>query len=205
MSVASDECYTPAEYVRLARAVLGRFDLDPATSVHAQRVVRAKRFYTRKTDGLSKRWRGRVWLNFPYSEPAVWVNKLIESYEAGDVTAAIVLCNARPGTAWFQALARIAWRCEKRKRISFWGPATGKAKHGWMDSVFFYLGDNPDRFRSVFSEMGTIVPPSLTVTKGATQGCVMCGRDLSGHRVGAETCSSPCRQKRYRQKARSAA
>src|SRR4051794_17958061 len=52
------EWYTPAAYVEAARGVLGGIDLDPATSDHAQRTVRAAAYHTAETDGVAHPWRG---------------------------------------------------------------------------------------------------------------------------------------------------
>jgi hypothetical protein len=49
------EWYTPAEYVDLAQeVVLGKIDLDPASSALAQQTVKAKQFFTAADDGLAK-------------------------------------------------------------------------------------------------------------------------------------------------------
>lgn len=197
----SDECYTPGEYIQRARDVLGRIDVDPASNEAAQRIINARRFYTAERDGLAKRvrWRGRVWLNPPYSYPDPFVEKLIREYDAGFTTAAIALLNARTGSAWFQSLARRAWRCEKRKRIRFYGPGTaGKSGSGFVDNVFLYLGAEPMRFAAAFAELGEIVPPSVTISVTEAGVCVACGRSLAGHRRGALTCSPRCRQRRHR-------
>lgn len=204
----SDECYTPALFLRAARKVLGRIDLDPASCAHAQRSVKARRFFSAKTDGLSKRWRGRVWMNPPYSRPAPWVAKLLEGFECGDVTEAIALLNARTGSAWFQSLSAHAWRCEKRKRIQFHGPGTGNGRttHGFNDSCFFYLGPRPELFAAVFSEFGQIVPPTANVTLGVTDAsaCTVCGRSLAGRRADAVMCSVACKQRAYRKRQKAA-
>jgi len=63
------EWYTPAQYVELARSVLGEIDLDPASSPEAQKVVRAKKFFDKNIDGLKQNWDGRVFLNPPYEQP----------------------------------------------------------------------------------------------------------------------------------------
>lgn len=70
---------TPPEYIEAARAVLGRIDLDPATHPEAQEWIKARQFYTRRDNGLSRDWRGRVWLNPPYAraEIAPFIDKLI--------------------------------------------------------------------------------------------------------------------------------
>lgn len=202
----SDECYTPAEYIHAARCVLGAIDLDPASNEVANEVVRARRFYTIDDDGLSKRkrWRGRVWMNPPYSDPAPWVDKLIAAYQCGDVSAAVALFNARTGSQWFDRMARQAWRCETFKRIRFYGPGT-TGGHGMQDQCFFYLGHEPARFKAHFETFGRIVQPSLldlfgSVTRGVT--CAVCSRALDGYRKDASVCSSKCKQRRYRDRLR---
>lgn len=203
----SDECYTPGDELARARDVLGRIDLDPCSCSAANLIVRARRYFTVDDDGLSKRWRGVLWINNPYSRPTPWALKLIASYNSGDVTAALLLCNARTGAKWYHELAQQFWRCERRKRIRFWGPGTrGGAGNGRMDSAYFYVGDNVARFIAVYGDVGRIVPP-VSVTKAVTGAsrpssgsCTVCSRSLAGRRADADTCSSRCRQTRYYRK-----
>jgi ParB family chromosome partitioning protein len=198
-----DECYTPVGFVVRALNVLGEIDLDPASCATANEVVRARRYYSVLRSGLSQRWRGRVWLNPPYSKPGPWAEKLLAHYQARDVRAAIALFNSRTSSSWFHLLAPHAWRCEPWRRIRFWGPST-KGGNGMQDQVFFYLGSDPERFAAWFGDVGRIVPPALKLRQGVTQGvtrcCVVCGRALLGQRADARTCSSPCRQRDYRRR-----
>lgn len=214
----TDECYTPPEYITRARDVLGRIDTDPTSNEEANRIVRARVIYTAERSGLRARvkWRGCVWFNPPYSDPQPFVEKLLQEYDAGHCVAAIALLNARPGSAWFQMLARRAWRCEKRKRIRFYGPGSASKKKpkrakrkggkgsGFQDNVFFYLGPSPERFAAAFADLGEIVPPSITqrVTESVTRhgACVVCGRSLAGLRAHAVTCSRKCKQRAYRKR-----
>ena len=62
------EWYTPQDYVEAARFVLGAIDLDPASAPRAQEWIKAKTFFTEQDDGLTKEWRGRIWLNPPYTK-----------------------------------------------------------------------------------------------------------------------------------------
>ena len=84
----SDEWYTPPE-IPLA---LGPFDLDPCAgpSHHARRNIRAPH------DGLKAKWKGRVWLNPPYSTIHEWLPRLAEHGNG------ICLVNARPKLSGFR-------------------------------------------------------------------------------------------------------
>lgn len=67
-SKTTKEWYTPPEIIRS----LGEFDLDPCTSEIAYKLNHsAKNYYTKKDDGLSKKWFGRIWLNPPYDQPLI--------------------------------------------------------------------------------------------------------------------------------------
>lgn len=64
----NDEWYTPKEIIQS----LGEFDLDPATSIDAYNLNKsARKIYTTKENGLRQEWKGRVWLNPPYSNPLI--------------------------------------------------------------------------------------------------------------------------------------
>jgi phage N-6-adenine-methyltransferase len=153
------EWYTPAEIIEPARSVLGGIDLDPASSETAQRTIRAKRYYTREDDGLSRKWRGRVWLNPPYAANLVgkFVAKLCEHVAAGDVKAAIMLVDDRTDTRWFHAAAVAAERiCFPAGRIHFVRPA-GDPGGPLNGSALFYFGGAPDAFEDVFGKIGLVL------------------------------------------------
>ena len=62
----SDEWYTPKFIIDS----LGEFDLDPcAPSVPIFKT--AEVMYNEFDDGLAQKWKGRVWLNPPYSRPLI--------------------------------------------------------------------------------------------------------------------------------------
>jgi hypothetical protein len=76
-------------------AALGSFDLDPCCPVGMPWTT-ARECYTPHDDGLAQPWRGRVWLNPPYSRDAVkWLRRMAEH---GD---GIALTFARTETSWF--------------------------------------------------------------------------------------------------------
>jgi len=69
----SDDYLTP----RWVFDVLGlQFDLDVASPPWATYVPAVRRF-TKAEDGLSQPWKGRVWMNPPYSQSSVWVDRFV--------------------------------------------------------------------------------------------------------------------------------
>ena len=77
----SDEFYTPPEIP----AALGTFDVD-----HAGPSEHARRNICRPKDGLLAIWRGRVWLNPPYSRLEDWLTRFVDHGNG------IALVNAAP-------------------------------------------------------------------------------------------------------------
>ena len=145
-----NEWFTPPEYIKLARAVLGAIDLDPATSDEAQRIVQAAQYFTKADDGLKHEWRGHVWLNPPYAQPfiAEFASKMVAELRAGRVDAAIMLTHNYTDTAWFHELAGDASAiCFTRGCVKFYSgddiaaPTQGQA--------FTYFGDEVEKFKRV--------------------------------------------------------
>lgn len=60
------EYYTQEYIIDLVRQVLGDIDLDPASCIEANKVVKAKHIFTKEDDGLTKPWFGKVWMNHPF-------------------------------------------------------------------------------------------------------------------------------------------
>ena len=156
-----NEWYTPPEWIELARNVMGAFDLDPASSEMAQRRIRAGKYFAIDDDGLNQEWSGRVWLNPPYSQPAIslFVEKLVCSYRKGSVTEAILLTHNYTDTAWFQLAAADADSiCFPRGRVAFLSP-TGEKAAPTQGQAFFYYGIRPKIFLEVFGPVGFAVTP----------------------------------------------
>lgn len=157
-----DEWYTPARYIELVRTVLGEIDLDPASNPHAQKTVRAGRFYTKEDDGLSQPWAGRVFIGPPYSAALVkrFITRLIHEYDAGRVTSAIALVNNCTDTSWCQSLMRASSAtCFTSGRIPF--ERVDGAKFATRQGQIFALlsgdAETIGRFRTEFSSVGLII------------------------------------------------
>jgi phage N-6-adenine-methyltransferase len=164
-----NEWFSPPEDVERGRAVLGTIDLDPASSPRAQETVKARKFYDKEQNGLRQPWEGRVWLNPPYSQPLIteFVGKLCDEWQAGRVTAAIMLTHNYTDTAWFQRAAASANAiCFTQGRVRFYEPDGALAKP-MQGQAFFYFGNNIDRFTAVFQSCGFVVLPSRPSSVGA--------------------------------------
>jgi hypothetical protein len=156
----NNEWNTPAEYVPLARDVLGGIDIDPASNQVAQQVVRATTFFTKEDDGLTKAWRGSVWCNPPYAQPLIshFADKMVSELENGNVSAGIMLTHNYTDTTWFHKLeARAAKICFTKGRIRF-ESADGLCPPGspTQGQAFFYFGEQTERFSEVFSTIGFV-------------------------------------------------
>jgi hypothetical protein len=153
------EWFTPAEWLELVRTVLGVIDVDPASNLQAQQTVGAGRFFTRDDDGLTKEWRGTVWLNPPYAQPLIsqFADKLIAELDNGNTTHAIVLTHNYTDTAWFQKLAaRADAICFPKGRIRFEAP-DGTLASPTQGQAFFYFGTAGSLFAETFRERGFVV------------------------------------------------
>lgn len=154
-----NEWYTPDVYVVAAREVLGTIDLDPASSVVANEVVGAAKYYTETDNGLIHPWNGKVWMNPPYAQPLIqeFTQKLVDEVVAGNVTEAISLTHNYTDTAWFHAaLPKASAICFTRGRVKFEKPCGEKAS-ATQGQVFFYYGDNPKKFEEIFNEFGAVL------------------------------------------------
>jgi len=85
------EWLTPPSIVE----ALGPFDLDPASPVDRPWDT-AKKHYTIFDDGLSKEWRGKVWMNPPYGQATQFWMRRLAAHGNG-----IAMIFARTETAMF--------------------------------------------------------------------------------------------------------
>jgi len=160
MADLDDEWYTPPKYVEAVRAVLGGIDLDPASHVMANDVVRAARYYTIDDDGLAQQWVGRVFMYPPHERYTIpkFCTKFTQEFEAGRITEAIVLVNNSTGATWAQPLLRLSSAiCFPRGRIIFRHPENKKS-NPVQGQMFLYFGPAAGviRFAERFAEFGMV-------------------------------------------------
>ena len=151
-----NEWYTPPDILERARRVLDGIGLDPASSDAAQVDVRAETYYTIQEDGLAQTWKGRVWMNPPYSSELIgrFIEKLLDS----DFEQAITLTNNATETQWGRELLTYpgAVVCFPTTRVRFRTPSgqVGAPLQGQM--ICGFKVDHV-RFKQEFQAMGAIL------------------------------------------------
>lgn len=171
----NNEWYTPEKYIEMARTVLGEIELDPASSETANKTVKANCFYTEQDDGLSRQWRGKVWMNPPYGTDLIgkFTEKFADEYTAGSITEGIVLVNNATETAWFSYLVEAAAAVVfPHGRIKYYSP-TKESNAPLQGQAFIYFGLNPEKFLDVFGggRLGSVDPcVSVVHTQTRTEG-----------------------------------
>lgn len=105
-TMLEDEYLTPPEILR----PLGKFDLDPCAPVYPPWKT-AKRHFHVNQDGLSQKWKGRVWLNPPFGRVApAWLARMAQHANG------IALIPARTETDYF---FRYVWECPTASGVLF--------------------------------------------------------------------------------------
>lgn len=156
----NNEWYTPTEYIEAARRVMGKIDLDPASSDIANKTVKASTYFTAKDNGLERQWAGCVWMNPPYAAELIgkFTEKLVEHFIDGDVAEAIVLVNNATETNWFQGLlAHASTVCFVKQRVRFIDMAGNPTGAPLQGQAVLYLGDNPGSFAKEFAVCGIVL------------------------------------------------
>ena len=155
-----NEWYTPIVYLDAARRVMGVIDTDPASSVIANRAVKAEQFFTFADDGLKQEWNGNVWMNPPYAQPlmGLFAEAVSAKFESGEITQAIILVNNATETKWFQRMLGVSSAvCFPETRIKFIdvdGNSSGAPLQG---QAVIYMGSNAVGFTKEFCGFGIVL------------------------------------------------
>jgi phage N-6-adenine-methyltransferase len=160
-SSKSNEWYTPSRYIEAVRETLGFIDLDPASCLEANNLIKAKRFFSLENDGLNKDWIAEtLFCNPPYgrrngkSNQKLWSKKLIEEYNNGNIKQAILLVNASTSEKWFENLFNYVI-CFTNHRIKFY--SLEKKSQPTKGNAFIYFGLDSLKFEKCFKKYGSII------------------------------------------------
>jgi phage N-6-adenine-methyltransferase len=173
-SQASDEWPTPEWLVRQYAVEFGPFDLDPAA---AEGTGQAPLFFTMADDGLAQPWKGRVWLNPPYSQVGRWMVKAAGEVAAGRAELVVCLVPARVDARWYRTAADVASVVRVLpQRVKFGGCKDSAP----FPSAVIVFGDDGRRHGS------------------RPKQCEICRQYWFPVRSDAKTCSVACRVRAFR-------
>lgn len=151
-----DEYYTPTDFIEMVHEVMGGIDLDPASNEIANTAVRATRYFTKEEDGLTRPWKGRIFVNWPTSKATAFAEKLLGEIAIGNVIEAIALDPAvDTSVTRFHSLAAKMGVCFAKGRINF-DRDEGKTKGNRYAQAFFYHGPNRREFQKAFRRIGLV-------------------------------------------------
>ena len=163
---SSDRWYTPPYIVELVVQVLGEIDLDPCADDGKH--ISCKRHYIACDDGLTKEWGGRVFMNPPYSQPGVWMEKLQAEIKLKRVTEAIALVPAATDTKWLSPVLKSQPVCFWTGRIKFLSEDYQPRNSARQSHVLVYWGLKSEWFKKVFEPHGVVyLPASLHANSNA--------------------------------------
>lgn len=152
VSTKENDWYTPENFIDTIHKVMGSIDVDPASSKHANEIVKASTFYDKDSNGLDKEWVGNVFLNPPYSMPEIeqFVDKLELECSKGNINQAVILTNNSTDTYWCQKLFDLSSVVFIPKgRVKFYNPSS-EIMATRQGQIFFYIGENIESFCSAF-------------------------------------------------------
>ena len=185
-SCDSPEWFTPRPYIEAAREVMGGIDLDPASHLEANRIVRARRFYDARANGLRRPWAGRVLVNPPGGLVAEFWHRLIDAWEAREISAGIwigysleqlqtlqgyevrspidfAICIPDRRIAFVESTAKRAARLAALEEENRGRRREGLELRKWKEAAapshanyVTYIGRAPARFARVFSQFGQV-------------------------------------------------
>ena len=141
-SYDSDAYGTPKNIIDLVRQVLREIELDPASNEVHQQIVQATKYFTKKDDCLKPNWlASTVFVNPPYSNVRVWIEKAISEYRSGRVNEIIFLTHSDTSTEWYRMAMRACSAVCFYGRIKFTHTDETIGARSTNGTLFFYFGD----------------------------------------------------------------
>lgn len=151
------DCWnTPQEIVNdVLKFFNYELDLDPCSNSETHPNVPAKKVYTEETNGLAHKWIAEsVFMNHPYSESKLWIPYAVRQYEMGNAKELVLLIKLDISTKWWKSVSIYPW-VAINKRLKF---GDGKSAAPFQ-SALVYLGQDLERFKTVFEKYGTLYIP----------------------------------------------
>ena len=169
----SNEAYTPSYFIDPIREFANGFDFDPFSCVDANKIVKAKHFYTIADNAFDSCWNYsgyrtiKVWVNPPYStkELKLAIAKVIEFKEGKEIylllntdnsTEAYKLC-LQHCTALMLVHKRIQFIRPYSKSRTSHNPKTGVIQNNRAQTLFFFgSSERAVEFKHQLASLGKV-------------------------------------------------
>ena len=199
-SVSTDERYTPAWVLDIATALMVGIDLDPCAD--PEKRVPASVHFTREDDGLNQPWKGKVYLNPPYSGSTQWFKHLALYMETGAVTEALVLVpvttlSSKGGALMMRRNATAITMCHRRFNFldENYQPLSTNTP---IPLCLIYAGRNTEKFFQLTQDVGYGLLVHQPHPQHKQKQCAYCGKTFIAKRSTARYCSTTCRVLNHR-------
>ena len=157
-SSGEDEWYSPENVVECVHNLFdGPPDLDPATSLKANELIKAKKIYTKDNPGIDKVWKGKVFMNPPFGTKVI--TELTSHFlnNLKTITEGVVLTNSMTETIWAQKMLKNATSlCFPKGRLEFYNQKDEILKVMW-GQILWYFGPNKVKFKKCFNHLGVCI------------------------------------------------
>ena len=156
------EYYTPPKIIKKAKLTMGSIDLDPASCAVANKNVKAKRYFTKTQDGLSKVWMGNIWLNPPFTYGVI--DAFIDKLQVKSYKQAVVITNNNTETKWGQKLLQLSnCVCFPKSRVKFWDKKGEYPKSPVQGQMIVGIGVDVAKFKAQFKDLGIVIDTTSRV------------------------------------------
>lgn len=172
-SSRSDEWYTPEWIIEKVRSVLGTIDLDPASNIIANNVVKASYFLTKDYNSLDNPWfcnNDTVFLNPPggkignQSKTILFWKRLLQHKhtfkDAIFLAFSIEALQTSQGKEDCEPISNYTI-CIPSKRLKFWNQLEDKNQPSHSNMIVYVPGviDRTETFVKEFQSVGAILRP----------------------------------------------
>jgi hypothetical protein len=146
-----DRWFTPGHIIDGVRELLIDIDLDPASEPEANKVVKAKNYFTFEDNGLTKDWYGKVFVNPPYTnkQMGIWLSKIELEWKINrsKIDSIVALVNRSDGEWYYDFLDKTNASAyyQLRKRVRFTNPDNPNDSPRYSNDLL-YWGTNALQF-----------------------------------------------------------
>lgn len=198
----TDQRYTPAWVLELIEKIMGGIDLDPCADPRKR--VPANNHFTEEMNGLELGWKGRVFLNPPFSNSSDWVKHLCIYFHAGAITEAVILLPvmslSNKSASLLMKGTATAFTLLGRKLSFLDGNYDEIGEMSSFPYALVYCGDKTNHFLNVTENNGIGCLIRQVRANKKTSLCDHCRKSFLSSRSTAKYCSTTCRVEAFRKK-----